>query len=269
MKLLFAKSKWEAPQLSLDAFLDRVVADRFDGSELYLGGQPETAALIRTAHSDRGLFCIAQVLTGGDTPAAHRETLVRQLDLAFETGVRLINVHVGSDVFEFSDNVALIAESQTRARAAGIPLCVETHRGRPTFSGPETVRLLKALPDLRLTADFSHWMCVHESTLENQPANLAHAQAHSDHLHARIGFPQGPQVGHPLAPEWASLRERYLELWRPIISRHRSEGREWFTITPEAGPPPYMPVLPFSGQPVADAWQVNVAMRDWLLGLNL
>lgn len=58
-------------------------------------------------------------------------------------------------------------------------------------------------------------------------------------------------------------------MWRPIINRHRSEGREWFTITPEAGPPPYMPVLPFSGQPVADAWQINVAVRDWLLGLDI
>lgn len=269
MKLLFTKSKWEVQQLSLDAFLDRVVADRFDGSELHLAEQPETAALIRRTHADRGLFCIAQVITAGDTPAAHREALIRQLDFAFEVGPRLINAHVGSDVFEFSDNVALIAESQSLARAAGVPLCIETHRGRPTFSGPETMRLLNALPDLRLTADFSHWMCVHESTLENQSANIARAQLHSGHLHARIGFPQGPQVGHPLAPEWASLRERYLELWRPIIARHRAAHREWFTITPEAGPPPYMPVLPFSCQPVADAWQVNVATRDWLLGLDL
>lgn len=269
MKLLFTKTKWEVPHLSLDAFLDRVLADRFDGSDLHLAELPDTAARIREAHAERGLFCIAQVVTIGDTPAAHRESLVRRLDFAFEVGPRFINAHVGCDVFEFSDNVALIAEAQKRARAAGVALCVETHRGRPTFSGPETARLLQALPDLRLTADFSHWMCVHESTLENQPGNVARAQEHSDHVHARIGFSQGPQVGHPMAPEWASLRERYLELWRPIISRRRSEGREAFTITPEAGPPPYMPTLPFSRQPIADVWQVNVAVRDWLLGLDL
>lgn len=47
MRLLFTKSKWEAPQLTLDTFLDRIVADGFDGSELHLIGQSEPAARIR------------------------------------------------------------------------------------------------------------------------------------------------------------------------------------------------------------------------------
>jgi hypothetical protein len=42
------------------------------------------------------------------------------------------------------------------------------------------------------------------------------------------------------------------------MAPRRAEGREWFTLTPEFGPPEYMPCLPFTRQPVADAWEVNV-----------
>lgn len=269
MRILFTKSKWEVPALSLDAYLDRVVADGFDGSELHLEQQPEPPARIRQAHQERGLFCLAQIVTHGDADDAHRDSFLRQLDLACAVGAVRANVHLGCDVFPFEDNLALHVEAFAAARARGLPISIETHRGRPTFSGPDTRRLLEALPELRLTADFSHWMCVHESTLENQSATLALAQGRADHIHARIGFPQGPQVAHPMAPEWSGLRARYLELWRPILTRARSEGRDSFTLTPEAGPPGYMPVLPFTGQPLADAWSVNVAVRDWLRSVDL
>jgi sugar phosphate isomerase/epimerase len=264
MRLLFTKSKWEAPQLTLDTFLDRVVADGFDGSELHLIGQSEPAARIRHAHAERGLLCIAQVTSAGNTPDEHLADLLRQLDTAAEVGAVRVNAHAGCDVFPFNENLRILSSAINLGRKLRLPLCFETHRGRPTFSGPGTRQLLEALPDLRLTADFSHWMCVHESTLEDQGDTLALAQSRSDHLHARIGFPQGPQVAQPFAPEWAGLRERYLALWRPILAQRRAEGRDWFAITPEAGPAGYMPVLPFTRQPLADAWEVNVAMRDWL-----
>jgi hypothetical protein len=38
-----------------------------------------------------------------------------------------------------------------------------------------------------------------------------------------------------------------------------------FRPPPEFGPPGYMPTLPFTNQPVADAWRVNVEMRKLLI----
>ncbi|GAB1483118.1 hypothetical protein MASR2M78_19340 [Treponema sp.] len=49
-----------------------------------------------------------------------------------------------------------------------------------------------------------------------------------------------------------------------MISRVRKEGRDYFTITNEFGPMPYMPRIPYSGDPVADQWKVNLAMRERL-----
>ena len=80
-----------------------------------------------------------------------------------------------------------------------------------------------------------------------------------------MGYAEGPQVPHPLAPEYEGGPRRA----RPVLAgrcstRGGAEGREWFTLTPEFGPPDYMPCLPFTRQPVADAWDVNVEFLDYL-----
>lgn len=264
MKLLFTKSKWEAASLSLESFLDLVKADGFDGTELYIPNQPETPRDIRRAHSRRGLLLVAQIVTCGATPDDHCRSFEERMRRAFDCQPLFINCHAGSDLFLDHENNKICQFGIDLARSLGVSLCFETHRGRPTFSGPSTCRLLQALPGMRLTADFSHWMCVHESLLSDQPKNIAAAQARSDHIHARIGFSQGPQVSHPLAREFTLLRDLYLGWWQDIAALRRSENRPYLTITPEAGPPPYMPIVPSTGQPIADAWQINVAVRDWL-----
>jgi sugar phosphate isomerase/epimerase len=140
----------------------------------------------------------------------------------------------------------------------------ETHRGRPTFSTTETLRHLEALPALRLTADISHWMCVHESDLSDQQEALDRVVPRVDHIHARVGYAEGPQVPHPLAPEYGAALEAHVRFWQAVLDARRVEGREWFTLTPEFGPPEYMPCLPFTRQPVADAWDVNVEFLAYL-----
>jgi hypothetical protein len=36
------------------------------------------------------------------------------------------------------------------------------------------------------------------------------------------------------------------------------------TVTPEFGPPPYLPVLPWTQMPVASQWDINVHMMHLL-----
>lgn len=264
MKLLFTKSKWETPELGLGDFLDKVRAARFEGSEIVVARLKESPEEIHEAHATRELTLVAQVQSVGTDVSGHLRTLEEHLTHAARCHPLLINCQGGSDLLSDQENQSIYRLGIDLARTLDVEVCFETHRSRPTFSGPSTRRLIEALPDLRLTADLSHWMCVHESLLENQPENVAMALQRSDHLHCRIGFPQGPQVSHPLAPENEALRAIYLGWWRKLIALRKAEGREVLTITPEAGPPPYMPILPFSAEPVSDAWTVNTAMRDWL-----
>lgn len=264
MKLLWTKSKWEMWDHPLPHFLARAKADGFDAVEIYLPAQPESPSEIQRQVSDHGLLLVAQINTQGPDAAGHLDTLERRFALAAETTPLLINSHTASDVFPYEDNLRIFTRACELARASGLTFTHETHRSRPTSSGPQTRRYLDALPDLHLTADFSHWFCVHESDLANQPQNVALAIARTRHIHARVGFDQGPQVPDPLAPEWADWTARHLALWRRIIAARQATGASFLTLTPEFGPPPYMPIEPHTQRPLADAWTVNVNFRNWL-----
>ena len=51
---------------------------------------------------------------------------------------------------------------------------------------------------------------------------------------------------------------------RGIVDAHRKAGSPFLTVVPEFGAPPYVPVLPYTRQPVVDVWEVNVYMKDLL-----
>jgi hypothetical protein len=147
---------------------------------------------------------------------------------------------------------------------SGIPILIETHRGRPTYSAIETRKYLEALPELRLTADFSHWMVVHESDLSDQRDTVELAMTRADYIHARVGYAEGPQIPDPRAPEWQHAVDSHVRLWQMIVDHKKSSGKESLYITPEFGPPAYMHTAPFTNQPVGDVWEQNVYMRDLL-----
>ena len=264
MKIQFVKTKWEMWQDPLEPFLDRAVDDGFGATEIFLKTESLPADEIAAQHSRRGLALIGQILTEGKTPDDHIRSLDEQFEFAVACAPIRINHHAGRDVFSFKENVRIFERMISLGRDNGIPVCAETHRGRPTFAATETRRYLEALPDLRLTADFSHWMVVHESTLEDQEETLRLAVERSDHIHARVGYEEGPQIPDPRAPEWRRHVERHLALWRRIVDKHRDAGSDALTIAPEFGPPNYMHTQPFTNEPVRDAWELNVYMRDML-----
>lgn len=260
MAIAFFKTKWEAGDLSLEAFFRRCKKDGFDGVETVLADLKESPAEIRDLCAGHRLRLIGHVITPGKTPEDDRASLERQVKLAVDCGAEMMNCHLGSDFFSREENIGLFARAGELSRETGVPVTQETHRGRALYNLPDILRYLEALPDLELTADISHLMCVHESDLSSRWELLEKMAPRCRHVHARVGFAEGPQVPHPMAPEWAGLCGIYLKFWK-MIAKARGGN---LTVTPEAGPPPYMHVVPFTQAPLADAWQVNVAVRDWL-----
>lgn len=267
MEICYTKSSWEAGHLSLEAFAEKVAAEGYAGVEMSLHDRFESLPVerLRDVLAQNGLFLIGQVIMQGANAEEQLTGAQKQVAYAKEAGAAFLNAHTGSDFFPFAENVAIFRESMQMADATGLMLCHETHRGRALYNLPDTLRYLDAVPEILLTADLSHYMCVHETELRERMDLVAQLFPRVRHLHARIGFGEGPQVPHPLAPEWKELREHYLEnLWKPILNCAEEAGLTRMTITPEAGPPPYMPVVPFSNQPIADAWTVNREMKGWL-----
>jgi hypothetical protein len=63
----------------------------------------------------------------------------------------------------------------------------------------------------------------------------------SHHIHARVGWSHGPQVADPTRGAGLVWTELFEGWWDRIIVNCMAERREFLTINPEFGPPPYAP----------------------------
>lgn len=264
MKILVTRSMWEFADVPLDSFLRKVKEAGYDGTDIYLPSLKEPPAIVRKLHEHYGLILIGMITTEGRTPQEHVSSLERGFALAAELRPNHLNCHTGKDFFSLAENCAIFRKSQDLSRSCGIPISHETHRGRALFSAIAAQELLTALPDLRLTADFSHWCCVHESLLQDQPDALELAIQRSDYIHARVGHIEGPQVSDPRAPEWKTEVDTHLGWWKKIVAARRADGAATIAICPEFGAAPYMPLLPFTKQPVANLWEITLWMKGIL-----
>jgi hypothetical protein len=174
-----------------------------------------------------------------------------------------INNHSGRDYFSFDDNKKFIEHTNVLAKETGILICHETHRGRMLFAAHITKQFVEKYPELRLTLDISHWCNVHESLLADQKETVAIALERTDHIHARIGHAEGPQVNDPRAPEWENTVKQHFEWWDKVAERKKKNG-ERMTFLTEFGPPDYMPTMAYTRQPLSDQWAINVHMMNLL-----
>ncbi len=174
-----------------------------------------------------------------------------------------INCQTGKDFFTIDQNRQLFDLAARIAAETGVKIIHETHRGKALFAAHVCQMYLATLPATRITLDISHWCAVHESMLDDQTEAVDLAISHTDHIHSRVGHPEGPQVNDPRAPEWESTLNAHLAWWDRVVDRHRATGTQ-LTITTEFGPATYMPVLPYTQMPVANQWAVNVFMMNLL-----
>jgi hypothetical protein len=174
-----------------------------------------------------------------------------------------INCHSGRDYFSYDQNKTFIDHTLTLSKKTGIIICHETHRSRILYAAPVARQYMENIPELRITLDISHWCNVHESLLADQEETVSLALSRADHIHARIGHPEGPQVNDPRAPEWDEAVKSHLAWWDKIIEQKKKAGQR-MTILTEFGPPYYMPALPYTQVPVADQWAINAHMMKLL-----
>jgi sugar phosphate isomerase/epimerase len=264
LKLLVSKSPWEIYGDPLEASLGWIVSAGYDAVEINLFDRPEPLSEIKTLLRSAGLPVIVQINSRGRTVEEQLRTLEQRYEHALFASPLFFNCHTGRDHFSFEDNLRIFERATELTALHGIPILHETHRGCALFNAPLAVRFLQALPSLRVTADLSHFFCVHESDLSDQEAALDVILARADHIHARVGFAEGPQVSDPRNPLHAADVARSFALWKRIVERARAEGRTTFTVTPEFGPVGYMPMRGSEPVPVADPWEINLWMRDAL-----
>ena len=262
MEIRIFAPHWGSNALAPQAFIDKVVAAGFDGVEMSLPQDDAQRDDWLRRIGDAGLGLIAQQWETVFHPQfdAHKTALAALLNNACAARPLFVNSHTGKDHYSAAQNLELLAMAEAIGARHGVPVVHEIHRSR--FSGHPMLLLpyLERLPGLLLTADLSHWCCACESLLEDQPDTLARTLPHVRHIHARVGHAQGPQVADFRAPEAADALHAHLQWWDAIVALRRAAGAAVLTMTPEFGPAPYTTTLPYTQQPVTDAWELNVAM---------
>ncbi|MFP5081343.1 sugar phosphate isomerase/epimerase [Pedobacter sp. JCM 36344] len=268
MQIKFFCPHWGHEHLSKQIFAAKVSAAGYDGVEMVVATNKKEKSDWKKQFNEHQLLFIAQVTAAGKDGGfeEHLKETTYYLENAMAMDPLKINSFTGRDYFSFEQNMEIIQMNLTAASTLGIPLVHEIHRGRFSFSAATMKPYLDACSTLRLNADFSHWCCVSESYLqENELSELMKETIRrSYHIHARVGYPQGPQVNDPRAPEWKDALNYHLTWWDEIVSLHYLKGTALFTITPEFGPAPYLNALPYTQKPVADQWKVNIWMMDLL-----
>jgi len=196
----------------------------------------------------------------------HFESFKKMIDAAATNKIQkplYINCHSGKDYFNYEQGNTFIEHTNALSKSTGIKICHETHRSRLMYAAPVARHYLETNADLRFTLDISHWCNVHESLLADQQETIDLVLQRTDHIHARIGHQEGPQVNDPRAPEWSDAVNAHFAWWDKVVTMKKQKG-EVMTVLTEFGPPDYMPTLPYTRQPLADQWAINVFMMKTL-----
>lgn len=262
MNIQFFCPRWGSEDISWDLFCKKVKDAGYDGVEYAVASGTVAKELdnVWKLAAQNGLTIIAQHY---DTYEANFSKHFYQFNYWLEKirpyPCEKINLQTGKDFFSFGQNKKLI----DLAAESGLNVVHETHRNKFSFAAHITKPFLEKIPTLKITFDVSHWVCVAESYLADQQEAIELAIARTEHIHARVGYPEGPQVTDPRISLWEEALNNHLAWWDRIIDRKRNENTD-LTISPEFGPSPYMVHIPATGNPVSDQWEVNAWMMELL-----
>src|SRR5262249_35571085 len=121
---------------------------------------------------ERRLGFVAMVITEGAGYEDHISSFRAKIEQCRALEPLKITVNAGKDWWPFDLQKTFFAEALETERRIGLEVNHETHRGRPMFTPSATARLLREFPQLYINADFSHFVNVCESLLEDQAQDL-------------------------------------------------------------------------------------------------
>lgn len=264
MEIKYICPYWGQSDLKIQEFVEKAVNSGYDGVEIYIQNDAGFIKDLMSSNTLKEVAFIAQqyMLPAIESFQEYRKKFNSQLRLISELNPVFINSHTGKDFFSFEENCLLIEDANRISTETGINIIHETHRGRFAFHLPIIIQYLTRIETLRLNADLSHLCVVSESLLEEQTSSLEILFSRTEYIHARVGSSQSAQVNNPFAPEWEEHLKIFLNWWQKIINLQAS--KKSFYICPEFGPEPYLAMTPYTKLPLADQWEVNVNMMNFL-----
>jgi hypothetical protein len=187
-----------------------------------------------------------------------------------ELGADHINLQADVRPYTVAECIPYIEGWRRLADDAGIALHIETHRDRMTTDLIFTLHLLDLFPDLRLTADLSHYVVGREFAWPISDEN--HAQMHRiiDHawgFHGRVASREQIQLqlGFQQHRQWLKL---FMDWWEYGFRswRSRAPADSVLTFLCELGPPEYA-MTGADGYELSDRWSEAKLMKQMVRAL--
>lgn len=257
-----------------DKLFAHIKAEGFDGVETPISFVEDKVAFgVALRKHDMAYVAMINTCVFAPDPTtadfdAHVASFRRLVREAKELNPIFINSHSGRDSWSLETSKKFFEQALKIEEEENIDICHETHRGRILYN-PWIVRdMCKEFPALKLTADLSHFCVVAErvfdkaSGLDDDWEEIIDIVAdRCRHVHARVGYSEGPQVPNPAAPEYLPALELHEQWWDKIMARQAAKGVKTMYLEPEHGTMGYQHEMPWGGE-VGDLWVINNWIKD-------
>jgi hypothetical protein len=187
-----------------------------------------------------------------------------------ELGADHINLQPNVKPYTLAECIPYLEGWRRLGAEAGIPVHIETHRDRMTTDLIFTLRLLDCFPDLRLTADLSHFLVGREFQWPIAPENHAMMHRILDNawgFHGRVASREQVQVqiSFPHQKDWV---DTFMAWWEYGFRswRRRAPPDATLTFLCELGPREYAMTGP-DGYELSDRWMESCMLKDMVRDL--
>jgi hypothetical protein len=187
-----------------------------------------------------------------------------------ELGADHINLQPDVRPYRLEDCIPLIEGWRRIAHDARIPVHIETHRDRMTTDLFFTLHLLDCFPDMRMTADISHYVVGREFAWPISEENHALMHRVLDHawgFHGRVASREQVQIqiSFPHQKEWVDL---FMGWWEYGFRSWRQRAAQDATLTflCELGPKEYA-MTGADGYELSDRWEEAQMMMRMIRAL--
>ncbi len=189
------------------------------------------------------------------------------VDHVREFGANHVNLQPDLRFRTVPECLPILNSWRNMANDSDIKLNIETHRNRMTNDLYFTLDLIEALPDIRITADLSHYLVGNEfewPVSDNQHALMHQILDNSWALHGRVASREQIQVqlDFPQHQIWVSLFEQW---WEYAVRSwwSRSGEDETLTFLCELGPPSYA-ITDRNGEELSNRWDEALSLMSMI-----
>jgi hypothetical protein len=241
-----AKNEW-----SIEKQLEEIKRADFDAIDLdvpYVVGKEEYW---------KNLLSKFDLKMGVQGPFVHSiEDLDHCVQVMLQMQAPYLDAQVGNYFIPEKEALSLLKKLADQATSHEIALLVQTHRGRVTQDLQRTVNFVKAIPNLRLNLDLSHYFVSCEMGLEELSKEALEAfdvlLRRTAMIDGRVS--NGHQVQIDIGAQGESVYlKHYLKLWKQAMKYWLADAGpgDVFIFRPELGPPNYS-ILGLDGREISD-----------------